>query len=178
MANSSEIEQILSRLRTDEAPVAREVKLRVVGELRAKDSARVVTALHAGLHDADPDYRCTIAWVFLVLDYDSAIDCMREPLLQDADDGVRGYVCELLGASRRSEAVPLLIESLFNDPDGTNRSEAAWALGNIGDPVALPALERAIQTDDGVDYEGRPVKKIAAEAIRRITQEKATASVA
>lgn len=179
MASSCcKVEQILSQLRTDDPPIAREVKLRVVDELRTQNATEALMALQSAVKDAEPEYRCSVAWVFLLYDFASALRCIRPLLLQDADDGVRGYVCEILGASRRNEAVPLLIDVLFNEPDGANRFEAAWGLGNIGDPAALPALKLAVQNDDGVDYEGRPVKKIAAEAIRRITQEKAAASVA
>ena len=99
-------------------------------------------------------------------------------LLNDEDSGVQGFVCMQLGGRKRPEATPLLIAVLQHDPSGTHRVLAARGLGNIGDPAALPVLQKAMQTDDGVDYEGRPVKEIAAEAIRRITGEKAAASVA
>jgi len=175
---SSEYQAVLELLRTDDPPVARELKVRVVEELRAGKEAEVSVALENGLRDADPEFRCTVAWVFLVYDFLAALPHVGKLLLHDQDDGVQGYICQILGGSKRREAVPLLIEALKTNPDGTDRVNAAWGLGNIGDPAALPALQKATQMDDGVDYEGRPVKEIAAEAIRRITSGKAAASVA
>jgi HEAT repeat protein len=172
-----EIERILASLRTDDPPVEHEVLQRVKTELRAKDPSRVSAALAASLGDADPEYRCTIASVFM--DWNTVIAVGHvSALVHDAHADVRGFISQELGAYRRREAVPALVHVLTDDDDGTNRVWAAWGLGNIGDPAALPALRLAMQNDDGVDYEGRPVKEIAAEAIRRITQEKAVASVA
>lgn len=171
-----DIERLLSKLRTDDPPVEPDLEKRVVNELRTKDKAQVVAALIAGLRDPDAEFRCTIASVFLKFDFATAIQ--QVPVLfHDVDGGVQGFLCQELGAYRRREAVPHLIDVLRRDPEGSHRVTAAWGLGNIGDPAALPALTIAMQNDEGVDYEGRPVKEIAAEAIRRIKQEKA-ASVA
>jgi HEAT repeat protein len=174
--HAREITQLLLRLRSDDPPVDPEVEAAVASELHTKDAARVVAALAQGLNDQELDYRCTIASLFLRYDFVAAIPHVRL-LLQDPDDDLRGFLCQELGAYGRPEAVPLLVDTLQNDPDATNRTWAAWGLGNIGDPAAVPALGLAMRSDLGEDYEGRPVKEIAAEAIRRITHEKA-ASVA
>ena len=47
----------------------------------------------------------------------------------------------ILGRRGTTEAVPALID-LLNDPDPTIRASAAWALGRIGTPEALLALEK------------------------------------
>ncbi len=143
---------------------------RVVSELQTKDPAVVGPILAQSLQDSEPEYRCTVAWVFLAYDFLAALPHVRPLLLHDSDDGVRGYICQILGASRRREAAPLLIETLMHDPDGTDRLVAARGLGYIGDAAAVPALSAAMKGDSGVDYEGRPVKEAAAEAIRRIEQ--------
>ncbi|SNB60284.1 HEAT repeat-containing protein, partial [Thermoflexus hugenholtzii JAD2] len=41
-------------------------------------------------------------------------------------------------------ALPALTQAL-QDKDGMVRRAAAWALGKIGDPQALPALTQALQ---------------------------------
>jgi HEAT repeat protein len=174
---SGEFDQLLAMLRTDDPPVDPEIIKHVVSELRRKDIGKIVPVLTPCLKDANPEFRCTIATVFLACDATTAIPHVGS-LIHDEDDDVRGFLCMELGAYKRREAVPLLVDALLNDPDATNRTWAAWGLGNIGDPSALPTLKLAMQNDLGEDYEGRPVKEIAAEAIRRITQEKTTTSVA
>lgn len=172
-----EIEGLLLMLRTDDPPVDPEVLKQVVADLRTKDKAKVAAALIAGLQDPDAECRCTIALVFLKLDFATAIQHVPN-LLHDAESGVRAFVCVEIARYGRREAVPHLLEVLQSDPEGTHRLLAARGLGYVGDPAALPALRKAAQTDDGVDYEGRPVKGVAAEAIRRITGREAAASVA
>ncbi len=164
-------------LRTDDPPVDLDVLKSVIADLRGKDKAKVAVALIPALQDPDAEYRGTVASVFLATDFATAIQHVPK-LLHDDDTGIQGFVCVEIAKYGRPEAVPHLLDVLRNDPEGTHRLLAARGLGYIGDPSALPALQQALQFDDGVDYEGRPVKKFAAEAIRRITQEKATASVA
>jgi HEAT repeat protein len=174
---SCEFDQLLTMLRTDDPPVDPDIIRYVVSEFRSKDIREVASVLAPHLHDADPEFRCTIASVFLACDAAAAIPYFRS-LIHDEEDGVRGFLCMELGAYRRREAIPLLIDALENDSDATARTWAAWGLGNIGDPAAIPALSMAIQNDPGLDYEGRPVKEIAEDAIRRITHENAATSVA
>src|SRR5947209_438059 len=163
MANQDrEIERLLELLRTDDPPIEHEVLQRVKTELRAKDSSLAAAALVSGLKDADPDYRCTIASVFMDWNRTAAVVHVSA-MVYDANADVRGFVCQELGAYRRREAVLALVHVLSNDDDATNRTWAAWGLGNIGDPAGLPALTKAMQTDDGADYEGRRVREIAAE---------------
>lgn len=173
---TSGFDRILASLRTDDPPVEPEILEQAISELRQRDIRQVAMVLEPCLNDTDLDYRCTIASVFLACDAAIAIPYVGQ-MVYDENEELRGFACMELGAYRRREAAPFLIHALMNDPDATNRTWAAWGLGNIGDPAALPALRKAAQSDDGVDYEGRPVKQIAAEAIRRITQEK-VASVA
>jgi hypothetical protein len=61
---------------------------------------------------------------------------------------------------------------LTEDESGDNRYIAAWALGAVGAPSALPALQHAAASDDGTDREGRPVRDAALEAIDLILSRK------
>ncbi len=177
-APGGEMEQLLALLRTDDPPVAPDIIEHVVRELRTHDAPTVIVALAHGLRDRDPEYRCTIALVFLTYDFTAAIQHVEALLHKTDDDELRGFLCQELGRWRHRAAVPLLVNALLNDPDGTNRTWAAWGLGNIGDPAALPSLQSAMHNDAGVDNEGRPVREIAAEAIRRMQQGNTTMSVA
>jgi HEAT repeat protein len=174
---STELDQLLATLRTDDPPVPPEVLKRVVEELYRRNTGENVSTLASYLRDADPEFRCTIASVFLKWNAAAAIPHVGS-LIRDENEDVRGFICMELGAYKRHEAVPMLVDALANDPDATNRTWAAWGLGNIGDPAALPVLKIAMQNDEGADAEGRPVKQIAAEAIRRITEKNTAASVA
>src|SRR4051812_21299181 len=112
------IEQLLSSLRTDDPPVDPDLAKQVVSELRTKDKTQVTALLIAGLQDPEAEYRCTIASVFLRLDFQAAIQHVPI-LLHVADEGVPGFLCFELGAHRRREAVPHLIDVLMRDPHGT-----------------------------------------------------------
>lgn len=174
---SCAFDQLLAKLRTDDPPVDPEIIKHVVHEFRRKPIGEVASVLMQCLHDPDPEFRCTVAEVFLACDAVAAMPHVGS-LIHDEDPDVRGFICMELGAHKRREAVPLLIAALLNDPEATNRTWAAWGLGNIGDSTAIPALNLAIQNDRGEDCEGRPVKEIADEAIRRITHKNAASSVA
>jgi HEAT repeat protein len=76
-----------------------------------------------------------------------------EPLtraLTDKSEFVRAQSARALGTNKRaaSRAVPNLIRVLTSDPDYETKRQAAWALGEIGDPSALPALEAARRAPD------------------------------
>jgi epoxyqueuosine reductase len=62
-----------------------------------------------------------------------------------------------LGNARDRSAVPALIEALERDPHPMVRGHAAWALGQIGSPSAVSALERrdGAEEDNGVRSEIR-----------------------
>ena len=89
-------------------------------------------------------------------------------LLQDGSLLVRqDQAAHILGKLADPRAVEPLIVALQDESDSL-RADAARALGRIGDERALPALLRMQVTETGKDDNGRPIKKIAAEAISRI----------
>jgi epoxyqueuosine reductase len=59
------------------------------------------------------------------------------------------------GNTRAVDLVPALVERLQADDDPIVRSHAAWALGRIGGPTALDALEASlrIEADGAVSME-------------------------
>jgi HEAT repeat protein len=90
------------------------------------------------------------------------------PLLKSPDPTLRWLVCGLLSNHGDEEAVAPLVSVLCADPEADVRLTAAFALGKIGDPQALSALQWVQQYDDGTDFEGRRVSDAAAQAITEI----------
>src|SRR5262245_18895796 len=81
----------------------------------------------------------------LLLVGDNAFDnpSMDLRILVEGTTAQRMHAARRLGEKRDHRAVALLIKSL-SDPNLYVRGWAAWALGEIGDPVALPALNQVI----------------------------------
>lgn len=73
-----------------------------------------------------------------------AVDALIR-LLGDPDYGVRYNSAAGLSHLRSRRAVPALVTVLERDPDEAVRSEAAWALGQTGDPVAVEPLVVALR---------------------------------
>ncbi|NIM14972.1 MAG: hypothetical protein GTO45_23650 [Candidatus Aminicenantes bacterium] len=65
--------------------------------------------------------------------------------LEDEHWWVRKTTATALGAIKSRQAVPTLITKLRSDPNRLVRGRAAQALGNIGDPSAIDALEEAVE---------------------------------
>jgi HEAT repeats len=72
-------------------------------------------------------------------------------LLADPDDRVRADSVLQLGRMRAAQAVDPLAATLAGDRSPTVREAAARALGLIGSPRALAALQRAAQADPDRD---------------------------
>lgn len=79
--------------------------------------------------------------------------------LRDENPRIRLQAVESLGKIRNPEAVPALIELLDIE---TNKYPIIWALGEIGDRTAVPALNRLLVSEDKyVRYNaGRALAKI------------------
>jgi len=65
-------------------------------------------------------------------------------------------------------AVSKLASIVQNDPDPDVRYSAAEALAESGDLAVIDALKYAKENDQGMDYEGFPIKNIAERAIQKI----------
>ena len=73
--------------------------------------------------------------------------------------------CRPDAQNRAAGAAPAL---RLRDSDAHVRRQAAWALGEIGDALALPELERVAREDTGVTPWGRRVADMAREAAEKI----------
>jgi hypothetical protein len=84
--------------------------------------------------------------------------------MSSADEHVRAGAMVQLGRMKSQRAVEPISQALTNDRSPAAREAAARALGLIGSPAALGALQRAAQADD--DREVRHSAQFAAEVIR------------
>jgi HEAT repeat protein len=73
----------------------------------------------------------------------------------------RHFAAQLLGNQRDKRAVQPLCELLFHE-DGNTRLIAAGSLARIGDPAAIPALRKAVNTTFENDYAARDVRSALA----------------
>lgn len=96
--------------------------------------------------------------------------------LESRDPGVRLAACESTVAALDARAVAPLARILADDTAFGLRTAAAWALGRIGSPDALPHLRRALQQEEP-DWEASGVtmfgelaadRDVVQEAIDRI----------
>jgi hypothetical protein len=84
--------------------------------------------------------------------------------LSDPNAQVRAEACIRLGRSKDRQAVSPLVRVLRDDANPATREAAARALGLIGAPSSLAALQNAAQADD--DRDVRRSASFAAEVIR------------
>jgi len=72
-------------------------------------------------------------------------------LLNDPDEDIQIYACEILGGMKEKKAVPYLVEKL-KDEKVNVRNLACVALGEIGDESAIDALFDALKDDEWVGF--------------------------
>jgi HEAT repeat protein len=160
------VPQALLEVLRDRNPGLRSAAARALGEVNADAAAPPLIGLL--LEDTAIEVRVSAAYALGLLGDPQAI----EPLIQKLDDQtedarVRGTAAEALGDLRDPAGVMPLIAAL-NDPSAEVRFWAAFAVGQLGDPRALPQLERLAASDQAVLAGYGAVSAEAAEAIRNI----------
>jgi HEAT repeat protein len=141
-----------------------EGRTRVVEEMRAVGTDIVVPLLAARLADPDMEVRCRAILALLFLDAGRAIDLVL-PMLADPEETVRWHACGCLHDFGDERAVGPLVAVLAGDPDPQVRGTAAYALGGIGSPAAIPALLDALEADHELGAVGHSASSCAATAL-------------
>ena len=130
----------------DKSPFVRKAAAYALGQF---DSGEATAALAAALRDKDLEVRGAAA-VSLSNRPDAAAIEPLTAALADKSAFVRAHAAAALGVNGRAaaQAVPRLVKVLTTDEDHEARRQAATALGRIGEPSALPALEHAGHSSD------------------------------
>lgn len=90
---------------------------------------------------ADSEKQVRIKAVEIVISMgDTALPELRKAI-NGRNQLIRQNVINVLGKTKQTDLVPEIINAL-GDPVTTVRENAIWALGNIGDPRAIPCLEK------------------------------------
>jgi len=128
---------------------------------------RAEVLLLGKLRADDGEVRCTVVDVLLKLCGWCGLPAAL-PLLRDQVDWVRWHVAGTLASYGNETAVDPLIGTLRSDPDPQVRGAAAYALGHISDPRAIPFLLDALEHDHEIDQLGHSPSSISATALDNI----------
>jgi hypothetical protein len=126
---------------------------------------RAGTLLAVKLQDTDGEVRCAAADV--VLELGGGLPAVL-PLLDDTEDWVRWHVTGLLARYGDDSVVEPLIAKLRSDSDPGVRGQAAYALGHIGCPAAIPHLLESLDHDHEDDSQGHSPSSVSATALDNI----------
>ncbi len=151
------IPELVSRLEKDDVKEARETAARALGRIgkAAPDEKSVIAPLKsASEKDADPVTRVVALGALAMIDVDVAgqIVSLRKYLHHD-EPLVRmksSHALGMLGLPAKAASAEI-VKVLETEPDDHRRGYVARALGNVGDPAALPALYAALKKET---YEG------------------------
>jgi HEAT repeat protein len=137
---------IMTYLTKDKSPFVRKAAAYALGQIVGGEAT---AGLIAGLRDKDLEVRGAAA-VGLSNAPDATAIAPLILALADKSAFVRAHAAAALGVNGRAaaQAVPNLVKLLTTDEDHEARRQAATALGRIGEPSALPALEHAQQSSD------------------------------
>lgn len=140
---------------------------RAIEEMRAAGSERLFPVLVDLLRGADVEIRCKSCEAIYWIDRHRGLDLVL-PLLNDPESVVRWNTCGCLHDFRDARAIEPLIDRLKHDPDPHVRGTAAYALGGIGSPEAIPALVETVRSDHEADQLGYTPSWCAAGALDEI----------
>jgi HEAT repeat protein len=144
---------LIAQLGKDDFKEARETAARALGRIgKAVPANRdaVKPLRQAAADDADPVTRTVALGALAMMDEDvpGQVVALRKYLSHD-EPLVRMKAAHALGmiGLPAKAASPQIVEVLEKETDAHRRGYVARALGNVGDPAALPVLKKALQKE-------------------------------
>lgn len=155
-----------------EQPTVRAQAAIALGELQSKES--IPFLLTCMLNDTDTEVRTSATYAFWFFDDRTRLaqEQVTQTLIsvlsnEHEHPKVRAQAAEVLGSrGERRALLPLL--TALDDASVEVRFWAVFALGQLGDPYALAALEGVAATDQAILPRWGPISKEAREAIQHI----------
>ncbi|MGZ3449553.1 MAG: HEAT repeat domain-containing protein [Polyangiales bacterium] len=131
---------LLIKAAADTSPVVRVAALSAIKRLNDADGAPAVSK---ALTDGDISVRRVAIDTAVKLSGFADVAAVAT-LLGDADPVIRSHAADALGVFKAKGSVAGLSAIAATDPDEEVRIDAVNALGEIGDPAARPAIEKAL----------------------------------
>lgn len=143
--DSQPVEDLMLAL-TDSHPQVRLKAAHALGDIRDR---RSLPALNAALNDSDENVRATVRWAIKEVIEGTAAESSME-YIHHTSAFVRERAAHEMGDRKDSEAVPALIDLLWDDAPNV-RNKAAWALGEIRSRGAIePLTRKAFEEDEEI----------------------------
>jgi HEAT repeat protein len=158
--NNQKLDDNVRKLRSDE-PEKRLEALKGLGEM---NEPRAIEYLVAAAND--PDMRIRIKAIDTLGNIkatDATPLLIQQLFMRDTDLGTKRRILACLGKIGDERATSPILDFLARDVDPDAQGNAIFALGDIGDPAAVPALEAIAR--DGNDER---LRALAQDAIRKI----------
>jgi HEAT repeat protein len=135
---------IIEAIRAPSSSAVRAVLCDVLG---FRHEGAAVPVLVDMLDDLDPSVRSAAADALAKIGDPEAGSALEDRFRTELSSAVRSMMAAALGAVGRSQATPLLVESL-NDPWEALRGCAAWSLGHLKALEAEESLTEAVKREE------------------------------
>ena len=126
------------------------------------------------LSNSSAEVRCYAARAILLVEKSQGINIVLS-LIEDEETIVRWDICGLMHDFGDEQAIDPLIERMKSDPDPQVRATAAYALGGIGSPLAISALQETARDDHEVDMHNFSPSDCAKVALHNIEDKQRSA---
>ena len=159
--NNQKLDESLRRLNSEDV----EERLAALSALGQLNEPKATESLVAAVNDPDMRVRIkAIDTLGLIQAKDATPFLVQQLFMRDTDLGTKRRILACLGKIGDRRAVRPTLDFLARDLDPAARGTAIFALGDIGDPSAVPALEAIANNGD------ERLSGLAREAVRKIRE--------